>query len=55
MKVETEKEGLKAVVTQIAQGQAQDIGAVKQKILDLEKMMRELRYLAFALRTRKRS
>jgi len=42
-KVETEKEGIKAVVTQIAQGHAQHIGAVKQKTSDLENGMRELR------------
>ena len=33
-KVDTEKEGIKAVVTQVAQGHAQELGAMKQKIAD---------------------
>jgi len=36
-KVKTEKEYIKAVATQIAQGLAQNIGAVKQKMSNLGK------------------
>lgn len=46
VRVETEKECIKVVATQIAQGQAQYIGAAKQNINDIDRVMRELKHSA---------
>ena len=40
--VEADKEGTKAVVNQVAQGHAQEIGAIKQRMEDMEKKVQEM-------------